>query len=159
MGGPPPSPSPGQHHIVPPQLLSPSDATASADPSFTWGDQDSKSFTERISKAYKEVVSWRRNVFSVPYGKCGKAFDSELARLFHAYAAGSALESIVLKAITIGSVLLQKPSRTSKSRDHIECLERRLKSWKNGDIDTLLHEGKTIQQRAILSNSQCWMPF
>ena len=121
----------------------------SADPSFTWGHLDSKTFTELISKAYKEVVFWRRNVFSVPYGNnCGKAFVSELARLFHAYAAGSALESITLKAVTVGSVLLlQKPSRTSKSRDHVECLERRLKSWKDGDIQTLLHEGKTIQHR------------
>ena len=50
---------------------------------------------------------------------------------------------------TVGPVLLQKPSRISKSRDHIECLERRLmvKSWKDGDIQTLLHEGKTIQRR------------
>ena len=81
-------------------------------------------------------------------GKCGKAFVSELARLFHAYAAGSALESIALKAVTVGSVLLlQKPPCTSKSRDHVECLEQRLKSWKDGDIQTLLHEGKTIQHR------------
>ena len=50
---------------------------------------------------------------------------------------------------TVGPVLLQKPSRISKSRDHIECLERCLmvKSWKDGDIQTLLHEGKTIQRR------------
>ena len=44
-------------------------------------------------------------------------------------------------------LLLQKPSRSSKSRDHTTCLERRLKTWKAGDFDNLLLEGRTIQQR------------
>ena len=45
-------------------------------------------------------------MFSVPSGNAGNAFVSELARLFQAYAEGSALESIALKAVTVMSALL-----------------------------------------------------
>ena len=31
---------------------------------------------------YEEVIHWRRNLFQVPLGASGKAFVSELARLF-----------------------------------------------------------------------------
>lgn len=41
-------------------------------------------------------------------------------------------------------LLLQKPHHTSKLKDHIACLERRLKTQKEGD---LVIEGRTIQQR------------
>ena len=43
-------------------------------------------------------------------------------------------------------MLLQKPHSKSKSKDHVICLERRLKSWKEGQIDLLLDECRTIQQ-------------
>ena len=101
-----------------------------------------------ITAAYDEAVHWKRNIFSVPSGNAGKSFVSELACLFRAYAEGSALEVIALKAITVMSLLLlQKPHRTSKSRDHMACLERRMKSWKAGDNNELMLEGRTIQQR------------
>ena len=44
-------------------------------------------------------------------------------------------------------LLLQKPSKGSKAKDHIACLERRLVSWANGNLDDLVREGKAIQQR------------
>ena len=78
-----------------------------------------------VAVAYDEVVHWDRNIFSVPLGKAGKIYVTELARLFKSYAEGSALEAIALKATTLLSVLLlQKPNRTSKSHDHVACLER-----------------------------------
>ena len=45
------------------------------------------------------------------------------------------------------ALLLQKPSRTSKARDHAQCLHHRLESWRAGDIDNLVREGKAIQCR------------
>ena len=44
-------------------------------------------------------------------------------------------------------LLLQKPSRSSKSKDHILYLERRLTSWKAGELDKLLKECTAIQNR------------
>ena len=87
-------------------------------------------------------------MFSVPSGRAGKAFVSELAWLFQSYAEGSALECIALTAAMIlPPFLLQKLCPKSKAREHSKCLERRLKIWKAGDILSLLVEGRTIQSR------------
>ena len=118
-----------------------------ADPLFTWGECDSVCFINKLNAAYKEAVHWRPNVFKVPYGKVGKCFASELARLFKAFATGSAMECIALKAaVLLPILLLQKPTRRSKAKVHSSCLERRLNTWLRGDLDELLKEGRTIQQ-------------
>ncbi len=71
-----------------------------------------------------------------------------MARLYNAFATGSALESIVMAAVIIlPSLLLQKPARSSKNKDHIRCIERRFPLWRNGQIDELLAEGRTLQNR------------
>ena len=58
------------------------------------------------------------------------------------------MECVALKAITVASiVLLQKPHRLSKAKEHTSCLDRRLKLWKDGDLAELIREGKTLQQR------------
>ena len=44
-------------------------------------------------------------------------------------------------------LLLQKPHPASKSRDHVTALERRLQAWRNGDLDGLMKEGRTIQHQ------------
>ena len=43
-------------------------------------------------------------------------------------------------------LLLQKPSHTSKSKDHANHLQRRLELWHGGDIKSLLDEGRYIQK-------------
>ena len=61
------------------------------------------------------------------------------------------MESIVLTAaMVICALLLQKPHQASKSRDHVTALERRLRAWKNGDVDELMKEGRTIQHHLRL---------
>ena len=73
---------------------------------------------------------------------------SELSRLFQAFGIASTLESIALKAATVLPILLlQKPYRASKTKDHINCLERRLMAWKGGHFNDLLMEGRAIQHR------------
>ena len=85
-----------------------------------------------------------RNLFKVPSDKVGASFVKEITRLIRAYTEASALESVVLKAVMImPHLLLQKSHRNSKY--HVAHLERRLKTWTDGDISQLLHEGRTIQ--------------
>ena len=58
----------------------------------------------------------------------------------------STLESVALHSIMTACILLlQKLHFSSKCRDHINALDRRLKSWQDGDIKDLLREGRTIQ--------------
>ena len=94
---------------TPPPLPSP---VPLPNPSFTWGEIDSASIMESMDLAYAEIVHWRKNTFTVPFGNTGKGFVSELSRLYKAYAERSALEAIALKACTIMPILLsQKPSK------------------------------------------------
>ena len=96
-----------------------------ANQDFTWGELDASSFTKSLESAYEETVHWRKNCSRIPHGKAGKSFINELARLFLAFATGSALESIALKATTVLPLLvLQKSHRNSKPKDHTSCLER-----------------------------------
>ena len=44
------------------------------------------------------------------------------------------------------ALLLQKPSKTSKSKDHVKDLERRLRLWREGEFLQLFRETETLQQ-------------
>ena len=138
---------------IPPTLLPA--YKACADPYFTWGSLDGKTFTETISTVYSEVVHWRRNLFKVPSGKAGNLFVKELSRLFAAYVDDSALQLVALSAaMVVPALVLQKPSKTSKSKEHTRLLERRLSLWLDGRLFDLLHEGRTIQRRLRSSQSK-----
>ena len=47
--------------------------------------------------------------------------------------------------MVLPSLLLQKPSEKSKTRDHCVALQRRLTLWHDGNVLELLKEGATIQ--------------
>ena len=118
-------------------------------PTFKWGNTNGTEFVKILDDVYAEVIHWRRNCFTVPFGKAGKSFVSELSRLYLAFGSSSSvLEAVALKAATVFPILLlQKPSRASKTKDHINCLERRLASWSNGDLNELMMEGRVLQLR------------
>ena len=60
-----------------------------------------------------------------------------------------------MKAIILAcTLMLQKPSIGSKSKDHVSALERRLRAWNNGDIDLLMKEGCTIQSALQASHAR-----
>lgn len=127
-----------------------------ASPTFRWGDVDGETFAHSVECCYEETVHWRRNLFKIPSGKAGKSFVHELTKLFRAYADGSALESIALKAaMVLPALMLQKPHQKSKAKDHSSHLDRRLRMWARGDINALMLECRTIQnQLGTRSNSR-----
>ena len=136
-----------------PDLELPTFPTTST-PVFTWGVHSAADFNHALEATYSEVVHWRKNSFSVPTGKAGKEFVRELSTLFSAFATASSMESIALRAATVMPILLlQKPHRTSKAKEHTACLERRLKIWKEGNLNDLVLEGRAIQHRLPKSTS------
>lgn len=99
-----------------------------------------------INSSYDEVIHWKPNLFLVPYGSAGTSFVKELTCLFQSFAEGSCLERTSMKAITLFQILmLQKPSKRSKIKEHISHLQQRLDMWIKGDIAQLMDEGKHIQ--------------
>jgi len=115
-------------------------------PAYKWGNYTSFSFEENFKKIYESIVFWRRNLFLLPTGNAGKWYIDETVRLINEWLSNSPLKNIAFKAIMImPSLLLQKPSKESKSRDHLEALERRRLLWEKGDLMNLFEESKTIQ--------------
>ncbi len=55
-------------------------------------------------------------------------------------------------AMILPALLLQKPHSRSRTKDHAKHLERRLGLWKEGSLDNLLEEGRTIQLRLTKEN-------
>ena len=109
---------------------------------------------EKIERAYEKIVHWRKNLFMLPTGSCGKSYINELTRLMNSWTYNSPDSFIAMKSIHVmPSLILQKPSRTSKAKQHAAAVERRIELWKKGEIHELLAEGEAIQQR--LPNIQC----
>ena len=107
---------------------------------FNWGEYDGTIFTNHLEEVYDKIVYWRSNLFMLPTGNCGKQYIQELTRLINAWVDESSLKEISLKAIMVmPALLLQKPSRESKAKDHKEAL------WEKGDLKSLLFEATTIQ--------------
>ena len=114
---------------------------------FNWGDIDGKTFTERVELIYEKVAYWKKNLFLLPTGKSGKLYIDESVKLLNSWVEGTALHNIAFKTIMImPNLLLQKPSKNSKAKDHLTALEIRMQSWLKGDLMELLHEGETIQK-------------
>ena len=66
--------------------------------------------------------------------------------------ADSDLNSVALKAFMVLPTLIpQKPSATSKSKEHSAAIERRLALWKQGDLDLMLKEVRFIQGKFVNS--------
>ena len=119
-----------------------------------WARYDSYTFEENLSLVYKKIVYWKKNLFLLPFGRARKQFIEETTKLINKWLHDSPLKDIAFKAIMImPSLLLQKPSKNSKSRDHLKALERRMDLWISGEILDLLQEGETIQKDLRPSNT------
>ena len=91
----------------------------------------------------------------VPTGARGKKFINETTKMIHFWTDNSLLKLIAFKALHImPTLLLQKPRKTAKSRDHLVALLRRLELWDDGKINELLYEGTTIQERLSNGNNE-----
>ena len=105
----------------------------------TWGNISHASLCNTIKSVYDEIVHFRRNIFNIPSGRAGKSFIEELTFWIRQFNANADLNSIALKAfMVLPTLILQKPSATSKSKEHSAAIERRLALWRQGELDLLL---------------------
>ena len=71
-----------------------------------------------------------------------------MTRLINSWTFRSEQDTIAMKTLMVfPNLLLQKTSFTSKSKDNVKTLKRRLNQWKDGKREKLLAEGKAIQKR------------
>ena len=78
----------------------------------------------------RKLFTGEKNLFLLPTGKAGKSYMDEITGLMNEWLQKSPLKNIAFKVIMImPNLLLQKPSKCSKSKEHLKALERRLLSW------------------------------
>ena len=113
-----------------------------------WGLLSLSDICQIINSIYEEVVFWKRNLFMLPSGKVGKEFVEECSRLINEWVDDGPLRLVALKALMImPSLLLQKPTKSSKTKDHVDNLRRRLNLWRSGSFDELVREARFTQSK------------
>ena len=106
-----------------------------------WGNTSYQSLSNDINNIYEENVHFRKNIFNIPSGRAGKMFIDELTVWLKQLNYNLELNSIALKAfMVLPSLILQKPSSMSKSKEHSAAIECRLSLWKQGALNLLMKE-------------------
>ena len=109
---------------------------------------DGHDFIQSIDSIYEEIVQWRKNLFKLPTGNASKTFINELTSWLDHYNSNSDFQCIALKVfMVLPNIILQKPSKNSKAKEHLQKVESRMGLWKEGKLFELFHECRTIQQR------------
>ena len=89
---------------------------------------------------YDEVVHWRRILY--PLEKLEESLLMSYTGsiwLMVQHQPWNLWPDIVLLIL-----LLQKPTMRSKIKEHTKCLESRLRSWSNGNLEELVKEGRVL---------------
>ena len=74
-------------------------------------------------ETYEKTVFWKKSLFMMPNGAFAKSYVTELTKLINRWVNDSKLKNNVFKVIHVmSSLLLLKPSKTSKSKDHIKAI-------------------------------------
>lgn len=117
-----------------------------------WGSHTIEDLEQITDALYDEIVKWRKNIFMIPSGLAGKKFIEETTRLITNWNNNSQIGNVSMKLLFVmPSLLLQKPSKSSKSKEHSECLNRRLTKWFSGDFNDIILECRAIQHRFLQS--------
>lgn len=123
--------------------------------SFTWGVYSAIEMTTKINAAYERIVFWKKNLLKLPTCSAAKLVVAEMTRLLNEWNDCGRLEHVAMRALMImPALLMQKPSKKSKTKDHIKYLEDRFCKWKDGDIDVLLREGESIQSNLVFTSNR-----
>ena len=76
----------------------------------------------------------------------GKDYIKENNKLINEWLIESQTSECVMYALHVmPALLLQKPRRSSKSKDQVDALKRMLEKWKNGEFLQLLREVTALQ--------------
>ena len=117
-------------------------------PNAQYNGIDGVDLVDEVERIYNNVVKWKKNLFQVPSGQHGKSFLKLLSEWMKNFNDNTCFQGIALKIyMVIPSLLLQKPSRTSKSKDHTKALAERLKLWNEGKLGTLFKDCLIIQKK------------
>ena len=91
---------------------------------FYWNENAGSRFEALIHDGHERIIQWKRNIFMLPKCASGK-YNDETTRLFRLWVNDTPYESVALKVLHVmPALLLQKPSKSSKLKEHLEALTR-----------------------------------
>ena len=113
-----------------------------------WEERNLREVSKKIQDAYERIVFWKKNLFMLPTGAAAKKYMTKTTKLMNGWTNNLPFKDVAFTTIHVmPNILLQKPSKRSKVKDHLKALVRRIDLWINGNIDELLFQGETIQSR------------
>ena len=119
-----------------------------ADQRLILGELSPEDTGQVIAAAYEEIVHFRPNLFSIPSGAHGRSVVDLSARYLNTFGTNAAGEGIALTALMVcHSLLLQQQVNCLTRKVHVECLNRRMQLWNEGNIDELVREVRTTQRQ------------
>ena len=135
---------------IPPEMDEHEDQTRR---SLKWGNLVGlEAIRKKLMEVHNQITTWKNNMFKVPGNATGKELMKELTRLVSLFNTKSCWEPVAIHFFIIFlPLMLQKPSSTSKTKDHVRYLKKRLSLWKEGNIDLLMSECEEVQSRLKLS--------
>ena len=83
-------------------------------------------------------------------GATGKKRNDEILRILNVRTNDVPLKDIVKVIHVMSALILQKRSETSKAKDHLKALERRLRLWEEGNITELVSRSEIILDVTLL---------
>ena len=121
-----------------------------------WGSMDSiQQISQELDHCYNTIVTWRKKICLIPRVNASKKFICELTRLINLFNNNTVMKEVALIAVMVFMpMMLQKPARNSKAKDHCRYLEKRLHLWEQGKLDSILSECNEIQQRMIKAQTK-----
>ena len=113
-----------------------------------YNNMDKITFAMTVNVIFEDTIHWKKNLFLVPSGKPGNDFLELYVDWLKKFNTNSSFQHLAMKVVNIlPNMLLQKPSATSKAKDHFTALEQRLQMWKDGKIKELWNDNRVIQKK------------
>ena len=101
-----------------------------------------------FKEIYDKSAHWRRNIFSLPSGKVGKDFITEMTKLIDLWCNKNPDAKYVLYGLMIlPKLILQKHMRNPNAKNIKEIMARRIELWKEQKFHDLFTEALAIQSR------------
>ena len=114
-----------------------------------WEGETPEAVKEVTDNIYKKIVAFSpNNIFEIPSGNATKKMIREMTFLIREYTRESHLSTSALKTLAIlPHLLCQRTHEKSRTGEDRKALERRMKKWEMGEVQSLVKEAETLQKR------------
>ena len=103
---------------------------------------------KELEKAYGVIRSMSHTLFRLPTGRAGNRFLDEMTRILNIYIDGThGSQNAPYAFFNLPTLMLQKPSKNSKTKDNVNALQQRFELWCGGNVRELMKESKLLQNR------------